>query len=167
MPAEDFVEPPEVYVPTPSADFDEKIPDRGELIILPECPPEGCPVCAAPYNDQNGCTADDQCAADLVCYNEHARNDTRLYQVSGCSSNKIWRYGYCYTKDSAYQPPEISHKEDPPKTDNFILTNEIGAPEECAIYASNPDSTVDVPIGGSSGKLICPILGFNPGVEQC
>lgn len=153
MPPEDFVEPISNDA-IPSADWDPTIPDRGELIILPECPSEGCPVCAAPFNGWNGCTADDQCAQDLVCYNEHEKTDAKSEQVSGCSSNKVWRFGYCYTKDPLYQPPAIPHLETPPTDDNFILTNKIAAPEECSIYASSPYSTVDVPIGGSSGMFL-------------
>lgn len=152
MPEEDYVERT-LTTTTPSADWDPTVPDRGELIVLPECPADGCPVCTAPMNGGNGCQADSDCAAGLSCYNEHERTDIKKEQVTGCSSNKLWKYGYCYTKDKSYQPPEIPHLMAAKNNDDTALTNKVATPEECAIYAVDVDKGYDVPFSGSSGKF--------------
>lgn len=149
MPVEDFVAKPTGT--TPSDDWDPTIPNRGELIILPECPADGCPVCTAPMNGGAGCTADTDCAEGLTCYDKHTKSDAKKEQVSGCSSNKIWEYGYCYTKDPNYKPAEIPHLTEAPTSDDFILTNVVAAPEECAIYAADVDKGYAVPFSGLSG----------------
>eukprot|EP00545_Synedropsis_sp_CCMP1620_P013223 CAMPEP_0119003846 /NCGR_PEP_ID=MMETSP1176-20130426/796_1 /TAXON_ID=265551 /ORGANISM="Synedropsis recta cf, Strain CCMP1620" /LENGTH=1092 /DNA_ID=CAMNT_0006955483 /DNA_START=39 /DNA_END=3317 /DNA_ORIENTATION=+ len=146
---EDFVDPADSAL-TASADWDATVPDRGELVILPECPPEGCPVCTAPMNGWWGCTDDSFCAEGLSCYNEHEKTDTGIEQVTGCSSNKVWIFGYCYSKDKMYEPPDIPHLMVSPSNDDFVLTSIVDGPEECAKYATDIGSVVDVPFSGSS-----------------
>jgi hypothetical protein len=106
-------------------------------------------------NGWQGCQSDDQCAEGLSCYNEHEKTDEKTEQVSGCSMNKFWIFGYCYTKDKSYQPPDIPHLLEAPANDDFVLTNVVDAPEECAVYAADMDKVVDVPFRGSSGTCVC------------
>lgn len=154
--------PEEDYVPLPTSNISDDwepesvVPYHGELIIIPECPPEGCPVCSAPMNDGKGCTDDDVCAEGLSCYNRHGETDAGHKQVAGCQGSKVSSYGYCYTKDLAYELPEIPYRTQPPPNNEFVLTNEVQAPEECSIYAVDRDKTIDVPFSGSSGKCFSP-----------
>lgn len=160
MPEEDYVG---LLHLTRSDDYEPTsvVPNHGELIIIPECPPEGCPVCAAPINDGKGCTNDDVCAEGLSCYNRRGETDTGKWQVTGCSGLKATSYGYCYTKDKAYVPPQTPHRTQPPPNDEFVLTNEVQAPEECSIYAVDRDKTIDVPFSGSSGKFFSVLLALS------
>ena len=100
------------------------------------------------------CTSDDVCGPNLVCYDHHEKTDAKQNQVTGCSGNKLWRYGYCYTKDLNYVPPAIPHMENPPPADAFQITNNVGGPQECAVYAVDADKTILVPFDGSSSKYI-------------
>lgn len=152
MPEEDYVDPA-ANEHKPSDEWDPTVPDRGELIVVPECPKEGCPVCTAPMNNWNGCRSDDVCAEGLVCYDHRGDADQKTEQVSGCSENKIKNFGYCYSPDKSYQTPEIPHLLEAPTNEDFVLTNELALPEECAIYAVDHDATIDVPFNGSSGKV--------------
>jgi hypothetical protein len=147
--ASDFVPPPSIASPGPSPTFNPNIPVRGDLILIPECPAGGCPVCSGPKNGNSGCTMDSQCAPQLMCYKDAGEG---FNQISGCSGKKDKSYGYCFSPNATWKPPPVLQTE-VPKIPLDIFNITFSDPGQCEIHATKANKKINVTVNGESSKF--------------
>jgi hypothetical protein len=147
--ATDYKAPP-TSAPTLATGFDANVPQRGKLELVDVCPVGGCHVCMGPNNGGVGCTDDSECAPGLACFNVVGSSKTN--QVSGCTGSKNVAYGYCFTANYTWVPDPLYYL-DTPMDSGAAFTNIMAVPDQCAIYAADPNENVPVPVTGESGKL--------------
>uniref|UniRef100_A0A7S1YG75 VWFA domain-containing protein n=1 Tax=Grammatophora oceanica TaxID=210454 RepID=A0A7S1YG75_9STRA len=132
---------------------------NGEVIYLPECPPEGCGVCTG------DCKTDADCAENLMCWRaEEDRGWDSKLPVPGCDggqsdSNHRWghigysSYGYCFDPwNNQTYPEQVPPTQTEWEAEEFYFNHDNDAPC-CQIFSPFPatqDINVTVPISGST-----------------